>query len=73
MGWFRPDRTPRAGADRWLVPKMSLFVIGAAIAILGIGLGREWLVDVAIAVLVVGVLLRFIPGRKSPPDDRADG
>lgn len=72
MGWFRPDRIQRAGDDPWLIPKMSLFVIGVALAMLGIGLGREWLVDVAIGILCIGILLRFIR-RKTPPEDRTDG
>ena len=73
MGWFFADRKQRPGADAWLLAKMSLFVIGGAIAILGIGLGRDWLINVAIVVLLIGFLLRFLPRRKRPPGDRADG
>ncbi|NJD10731.1 MAG: hypothetical protein FIB01_09985 [Gemmatimonadetes bacterium] len=66
MGWFRPDRTPRPGDDPWLTAKTTLFVAGAAAAILGIGLQRGWLINLAIAIVAAGILLRFLP-RNNPP------
>lgn len=63
MGLFRPSRDS-AGPHPYTSHKMALFAIGAAIALIGIGTETEWLVTVAIVVLAIGVLLRFLPARK---------
>ena len=71
---FRVDRQ-RRGTDRWLELKLALFAIGAALALLGFALRREWLVDVAIGVLVVGFLLRLLRRRapENAPDEADEG
>lgn len=67
MGLFRPRRDPAAGPDLWLPLKMALFVTGAAAAMAGIALHRDWLVNVAIGLLLLGFLLRFVGPREGPP------
>jgi len=59
MGIFRPDRTRRE-PDRLLKLKMIIFAIGAAVALAGIAYDRRPLLLLAIAILAVGVLLRFV-------------
>lgn len=59
---FRPDRS-RRGVDRFLDVKMLIFVIGAALGVIGIAREIDWLVYAAIAVLAVGVILRLLRGR----------
>jgi hypothetical protein len=53
-----------AKADRhpWFEWKVRLFLAGAAIALVGIGTGRDWIVAIATFVLFVGFVLRFLPG-----------
>ena len=59
---FRPSRT--RGDDRFLDAKMLIFTLGAALALAGMAFELGWLVYVAIAVLVVGLLLRFVRNRE---------
>ena len=68
---FRPDRA-RTGTDPHLGAKMMLFVLGAAIAIAGIVIERNWLINVGIAVLIIGFLFRLKRGRSGSavPEDR---
>jgi len=62
MGLFRPDRE-RRDPDRFLKLKMMIFAVGAAVALAGLAYDRRPLIVLAIAILAVGVLLRFIPSR----------
>ena len=41
--------------------KVRSFVIGAALALAGMGLDVGWLVWSGIGVLTIGLLLRFLP------------
>ena len=56
---FRPSRTRRD--DRFLNEKMLIFSVGAVCAIAGIAFELGWLVYVAIGILAIGMLLRFLP------------
>jgi hypothetical protein len=47
---------------RHLELRVALFGAGAILAVVGMATERSWLIDVAIAVLLVGVLIRFLPG-----------
>lgn len=58
---FRPSRTRRDGADAFLVWKVRLFAVGAAIALAGMALTWRWLVWVGIGTLAAGMALRFLP------------
>lgn len=74
---FFPSRR-RRGPDFHLDWKIRLFFFGALLAFIGIGVGEPLLVYVAIGVLLVGVLIRFLPGgdeNSSQPggDDDSDG
>lgn len=77
---FRPDRRQR-GHDPALGQKMLFFVVGAVLGITGIATDRGWLVYIALAVLVLGVLMRFArrpagrddDGGTPPGDDHTAG
>ena len=77
MGLFRPSRE-RRGPDPYQHWKTLLFAIGAALGLAGIFTERDWLILVAIAVLAVGVALRWLPRpgeddtTHEPPDSQAD-
>ena len=60
---------PRSRAARHLEWKVRIFGAGALIAVVGMATGQRWLVNVAIAVLVVGVGLRFLDRREEPTED----
>ena len=55
--------------DPYLDWKLRLFVLGASLATVGIGLEASWLVSLAILVLIAGASLRFLPGagKGDPP------
>lgn len=53
--FFRRDRSD----DDWLQIKMGIFAVGAVLALLGMGLGNDWLVGAAALVLLSGVALRL--------------
>jgi hypothetical protein len=53
------DRSRRAG--RYLAWKVRLFSAGAVLALAGIFLDDRWITGVAIAVLIAGMGLRFLP------------
>lgn len=55
------DRDPDREVKH-LAWRVRLFGAGAILGVLGIYLDARWLIWVAIAVLVVGFFLRFVPG-----------
>jgi hypothetical protein len=55
------DRSRRGGA-RHLDWKIRLFGVGALLALVGMGLEIPLLVGLAISVLLLGFILRFLPG-----------
>jgi hypothetical protein len=61
---FRASRDSRR-AVRWLDLRLMLFVIGAAIAMIGIVLDIGWLVYVAIGVLLIGMILGLLARRSA--------
>jgi hypothetical protein len=60
------DRTKRA--DRYLEWKVRLFSVAAVFALAGIYTENRWLTGTAIALLLAGFLLRFLPDHTSEPD-----
>jgi hypothetical protein len=57
---FIAHRERRAG--RYLEWKIGLFSIAAAITMVGIYLDERWMTGFALALLIAGMLLRFLPG-----------
>lgn len=68
MRLFGLRRDRPQGPDIWLPLKMALFVVGAAAAVAGMALERDWLVTVAIVLLALGVILRFVRPRQGPDE-----
>jgi hypothetical protein len=63
---FRVSRQKR-GPDRFLNLKIVLFCLGAGIATVGIISQKTWIINVAIGVLLIGVILRFFSRDKTRP------
>ena len=56
--------------------RLIFFAVGAALALAGMALKLDWLMNVALGVLLVGFALRFIGVRRSDgssPDHGSDG
>lgn len=63
MGLFRPTRA-RTGHDPETVnQRMTIFVIGAVVAVAGMASGTSWIVYIAVGILAVGVILRLVHRR----------
>jgi uncharacterized membrane protein YuzA (DUF378 family) len=63
MGLFRPTRA-RTGHDPQTVNhRMTIFVIGAIVALAGIASGTSWIIYIAVGILAVGVILRVAQKR----------
>ena len=63
---LRASREP-TGEDPTLLPKMILFVCGAAFGMIGMLTRTDWPVVVGILLLLVGVVLRVVTRRVNPP------
>lgn len=62
-------------ADRWLHAKITLFSVGALVAVVGMAMRNDWVIGVAGLILAAGVLLRFVPRRdadQAPGDGRPE-
>jgi hypothetical protein len=59
---FRVDRS-RRGEDRFLGQKMLLFVLAAVAGLAGMATDTGWLVYLAIALLIGGLVLRTLDSR----------
>ena len=69
---FRPDRR-RRGHDPHLEIKVVLFGIAAVFALVGMYFGERWMTGIAIGVLSLAMLVRFLPGgADAPADDDGD-
>ncbi|NIM47759.1 MAG: hypothetical protein GTN62_00220 [Gemmatimonadales bacterium] len=64
-----PSRRRRR-RDKYLPWKTGALVIGAVLILLAYRVANRWLAWVAIAVLAVGFLLRFLP--QETPEERSD-
>lgn len=58
---LRPDRS-RDREVRHLEWRIRLFGVGAILGLVGIATEIEWFIWGALAVLLVGFVLRFLPG-----------
>jgi hypothetical protein len=70
-------RSGSEGPDPWLLAKVRVFAIGAALALGGMILDQGWMIWAAIGVLLVGIVLRFLPrtdgSRASDAPGRTEG
>lgn len=62
MGLLRPSRAAR-GPDPYLRWKVALFLGGAALGLAGMALNTAWLLGPALALIMAGIVLRFLPRR----------
>lgn len=58
------SRKPRS--NRFLVWKIRLFTAAALVAFVGMSLNNPYVTGVALVLLFIGMLLRFVPERKQP-------
>jgi hypothetical protein len=61
----------RRRGDPFLVWKVRIFSVAAGVALVGIWLDERWMTGTALALLLGGVLLRFMR-KDEPGDDLAD-
>lgn len=66
MRFHRRDGQP----DAYLVWRIRLLGLAMVLALLGIGTGLNWVINVAIGVAVLGFLLRFFGGEERGVDDQ---
>lgn len=57
------SRERRPGPDRFLYWKVAIFFLGAGFFMAGVGMEKDWAVAVAIGILFVGLILRFLSNR----------
>ena len=69
---FRASRDKR-GPDVFLAAKVGIFCIGAVIALIGIATDTDWVITLAIAVLLVGFALRFVRPRDTEDEGQGAG
>lgn len=62
------SRERKPEPDRFLYWKMAIFFLGAGFFMAGVAMEKDWAVAVAIGVLLVGVVLRFI-GRQGKGEE----
>ncbi len=69
MGLFRPSHT-RRGPDPYYDWKVALFTGGAALGLTGMFTNHDELILLAVPVLAIGVVLRWLPrrGDAQPPE-----
>lgn len=63
LGFIRRSGSPSGHLLGW---RVALFGVGGILAVIGMGIQLRWLVNVAIGVLFVGFLLRFLGSKGGP-------
>ncbi|MBI4342220.1 MAG: hypothetical protein HY599_02500 [Candidatus Omnitrophica bacterium] len=66
-------RRRRSGPDRFLVVKLATLIVGGVLGLVGMRAGNSWLVGIAIGVVLVGFLLRFLPQREHSESSEPTG
>jgi len=64
------SRSPRS--TRYLAWKIRVFAVAAVVAVIGMAIDNPYVTGVALVLLFVGMLLRFLPepkGSEGPPQD----
>ncbi len=70
---LRASRGPTSkNAERWVYPKVFVFMTGGALGLIGMTAHIDWLVTVAVAVLAIGVAMRFLGRDRSSADHAVD-
>jgi multisubunit Na+/H+ antiporter MnhF subunit len=82
LGWRDPkcghivvsvffSRRPRTGRDRFLPVKLALLMVGGVLGLIGMRINSSLLVNIAIAAVLLGFLLRFVrqPGARGDAKD----
>jgi hypothetical protein len=67
---FVNRRSRSAGHLEW---RIRLFGVGAIVGLAGMYARIRWMIWIALAVLAVGFLLRFLPARGTDGGDSTDG
>ena len=60
----------RTGPDKYLPWKMGGLIIGVALILLGERLGLRWMIWIAIGILAIAFLLRFLPDSTRGPNSQ---
>lgn len=63
MGLFRPSRQRDDDGRHTLNQRMTIFAIGAIVALAGIASGTAWIIYIAVGILAVGLLMRLAQKR----------
>lgn len=63
-----PLNREKRGTSAHLLWRVRLFWVGAGLAVMGMYLGRSWLVWAAIVALLAGIFLRFVPSGREGTD-----
>ena len=63
MGIFRPSRRSDEAGVRTVHHRMTIFVIGAIVALAGIASGTSWIIYIAVGILAVSLILRVAQRR----------
>jgi Flp pilus assembly protein TadB len=69
---FFLDRGRDASRDRWLLARVRLFAIGAALALGGMALDDGRLIIAALAVLGLGLVLRVVAAVREAAEARRE-
>jgi hypothetical protein len=62
---FMASRRERTGNERFFAIRVVIFSLGAALGIAGMLSEIDWLVWIAIGVLVIGIVLRMVGSRRA--------
>lgn len=63
----------RRRSDAFLEWKVRIFSVAAGVALVGIWLDERWMTGTALALLLGGVLLRFVPAPRQEAGQDDDG
>jgi hypothetical protein len=62
----------RKGPDRYYPVKAAILIVGAGLLLAGVRSDTGWLINIAIGLLAVAVILRFLPQKPSSNDADSD-
>jgi hypothetical protein len=65
---FRISRERRVGPDPLLDLKIAVFLAGAVIGVIGMARNNRTMITIAIVVIAIGILLRFVHRKSTGPE-----